>query len=1305
MGGLNFGGLGFSFSGEDDGATEAADSVGDAITRVGNKFQKFGDSIKKTKDQLAQHWGKIKDAGMRAGQGVSLAVASAIESATNPKLSNAFESQFLGFKKNYKAMTIGMDMTAKESKKMERVIGSVAFGLNEDMDAAAQSWVAFRKDNIDLTKVLGSKGTKGAVSDLIKVTQTFGIEGQQLANVTNNLIHSFGFTEERVGKLGDTVYTAGKQFGIGKEAVQAWPSIMETLNKELADFGRKATPEDIEKLTASVVMLGGAFKEMGGDPAASIQTAQSVLTSLMGERRGIQDMFRGMGGDVSEFGQRIMESTGSADAYMKLISEDPARFIGEIAKAAKQMQAQGGTNNVMFQRLNKTINETLGPDVAYAIQGNWDQVAQKMETVGASLTDPKIKGSMVQAARDSHVVMRTAQESWDLMMQSMEARLMRISGPLRRKWVKDMKGGFNSTIGVIEQMAAEKGPIGELTQRLLLVKDVGLSALVPALGKLSPLLGGLATSMLPVMTAFGAMGLRMGAFGKMALAGGALYGVFYLMEHGPDKAIEALKNLGKTIWTFVSKLFPEFAKKFQPFIDNVKNLGFGEAISRWFEKIDWERLKNKLEYGTKMIWGWIQKIPWGRIFEGLASAVGGIGKAIASMDWTGIFRVIGNVFSKIPWTKIFDSVFDVAKALLVGASNIIRGFLAGINWKEVALTASTGIFNLAGNLIETLMVALGSLFFANDVYEATKDPLKAGLSSAFMSAVYAAKDIVIGVWTGIWKDIFSAESFGQGVGRFVKILGLGLGAAMLVSKKFRFSMLENLKAIRAGFISESALWGSSMRGGVSMLGRGISAAGGMIKGVLKSIGSFAKVGLFFGLLEALNQIAIRSKNIADINNNELIPSFNKASLAGEEGFMGILDTADSVFMGIPSMIGSMLGLTRESVSNLFHGIVGGWEILATNIIDTAKFMGTSIGIVLAWVKDKALAGWEVIKTGAKALFAWLGYEFLNVSGKITEFLSPITNKLREVFLTMQQNMEITMTEIVSFIAKKVVSLSNIPGISKLLPTGIVEWAKTSERNLAATGGVPAIVRRHELEQKALREKFKVEAEGRKSAIEQAKEKADEADEDYKRAKWDSTRGKSVLKELEDNRVAIRDRNTEMKESIIRSTEETKAMRGNLEVAKKAADDKREYMSTLSDQEKADIETFKKNRGIKKELTIEEMKDISERQKYLRGLTEEQIKVLKRLAKKKKINLSEVGAEGMQKMLDFAETGKGKGKGKGAGGAGNTGPGGQAAASALVESGLFTKGVSPNVNVVVTVEAKGDLAKNLKVGRSVQGRVA
>lgn len=903
----NFDGLGVGFEVEWGPAMTGLNHIYNGVENLWGGVKKLGSAAPAMGKSFM---GGIKNLGQKGSQAfgaVSMAMGTMVDKAMSPELDHAYSSMYTGFNKSFAALTAGMNVTQKEMDKARSTIGSAAFGMGEDMDQAATNWVHFEKQGIELDKILGTQGLTNTIKGLIKVTSVYEMQGEQLAQVMSGLIKGFGFTEEQVGSLADKMVASGKVFNMGKEVMQGWPAILESLNTELADFGKTLSPKEIEKMTLSIVQLGGGLKEaLGLAPEQAVELARTMFTTIAGERKNIIDMFRGMGGEFGEMAKGLMETGGDVNKMFEMMSSgDPLKFMDTLAAMAKQAKESGGESGIAFQRLNKVMSEALGPDVAFAMKGNWEKASSAMAQVPDALKSSK---GLFKGIADEHWKSSiTAGESWDRMTQMMKAQLFGLSQGEVNTWKKNMQAGFKDTFKTIEVFAKDEGPLGQLTKRMLAVQRVGLTALLPGLGGMAPLLGGIATSSIPVLTALGSMGLSFGSLGKMALGGGLLWGVFQLLQDGPEKAWEKLESFG----------------------DNFKNM---------FTKLPKETQEKLLKLKDKVY----------EFFDDFKS-----GK---------ILRDMKSFFDKVPWDAIFGGI---RKGLMSVASGI-GTFLGEVDWVSVI----TNLTSLLGKAITTMGGVLYVLFTGGgkaDMGEKkTEDYVGASMTNVLGSVLTTVKNVLLGGMKGLWGSIFQTDSIAESAGNLVKLAAGALAGLLVFSKKFRTMFVGGIKkGMKAGKKSAS----SGFKGMGATFKSGMKGLGKTMKMGVKALGG---IGLFMGLMEGLDQLKQRTQEIGDVMLDEFVPDSQKAAMAGEKAFKGMLSTIDAVLLGLPSMIGQATGMTSDAVTQIYHDMVATVETSINAVVTLFSRSWDWIANAATGTWAEIAHGWDVAKLGILDGMVWLG---------------------------------------------------------------------------------------------------------------------------------------------------------------------------------------------------------------------------------------------------------------------------------------------------------------------------------------------
>jgi hypothetical protein len=1003
----NFDGLGIGFDVQDNGAEGKVSGISRSFDNLWNSVKDAGSSIPRVTSKIAQGLNRMGERSSRYVGLVTTAVGGMIDSAMDPKLDSAYASMYATFNKEFSSLTAGMKDTDGELNAARKRIGGIAQGMGEDMNQAAQSWVSFRKQGIALDKVLGTEGLSNTIKRMIKLTSVFGLEGKQLANVAGTLKRGFGFTEEQIGALGDKIVAIGQEFDMGRESIQAWPQIMSSLNNQLATFGEQLTPQRLDSLTTSIVQLGGGFHEaLGIDATEATELAINAFTVLAGEGKNIARMAIGMGGPFSDMGKEIMAAGDDlSQVFNVMASKDPLRFMDMLREVGKTAQQRGGETGVAFQRLNAVINDTIGPNVAFATAGNWDLVTEKMRKMPDVIAGSK--GTLNEVAQAHWKSSITSGEAWEMMMNNMRAKVFRLSHGEVKKWQKNMREGFQRSFGVVKAFASDDGPIGELTRKLLAVQRVGLSALLPGLGSLAPILGGITEQALPMMTALGSMGVRFSDLGKLAGVGGGAYLLFQTLTKGPDAVVEKFTNMRHSVVNILEKKI--FTGK--------KNSGIRGAIHEI--NADWDKIGL---VGT--IEKQLKRIPWDTVWN----ALWGQAEKIA--------RSIGDVLSRIPWEKVGKTVFGFLGKGIRGVSDGIWSFVFGDSGDKVSDPVSRlikdAVMGGIGIVWEAAKGALKglweSIFEADSLEDTFKNITKiaaTGFGALLVLSKGFRKKIAGGLWDVLTKPTNkpvtggAVDYYGGGIPGMIpglapkptpyarpahmvdqqtfqfgkETIPMGAQAApdynkQLIEQQGRLSggvLLPNQVASNpdmvlgpGGWVPKGGLEGGKIRQTTrrerfrqwrlekrerfaqTKPGRALGRA----KGAWNKLGGMGGVGAMAGLVASVEQTSSRAEMVQKLANSRMLNEQEKFLISNEETLKGVTNTVNALFLGLPGMVGNILGITEQDILGFYHKAVAGGEIAITATVEGFQFLGRS-----------AVNVWGMISSGAEMLFARLDHGF------------------------------------------------------------------------------------------------------------------------------------------------------------------------------------------------------------------------------------------------------------------------------------------------------------------------------------------
>jgi len=973
--GNNFDGLGIGFTGEDDGAIDVVDTLSTSVDDLWEGLKKVGSVVPKMGKGITRGLSRISSSSSKMVGIIGAGIGGLVEKAMSPDLDSAYASMYAGFNKEFSAMTAGMKDTEGRLDAARKKIGGIAQGMGEDMGEASKSWVAFEKQGIDLEAMLGTKGLTGTIKRLIKVTSVYGIEGEQLAGIAGSLKKGFGFTEEQIGTLADEMVYLGREFNMGKEVIQGWQGSLESANKDLADFGKAATPANIRKYMLDMAKLGVVYHEsLGIQGPQAIEAAREAFSVFMAERKNIQQMARGMEGEFGPLLKGLLEVGSNSDEVFRKITEgDPVRFLEMMSKVANKAEEMGGESGVAFQRLKGVISEAMGPDATYLVTGNMDAIQQKMEEVTKGLD--KSKGAFGAIAEEHWKSSITAGEAWDMMVNNMRAKVFTLSNKEIGKWQKTMKAGFKDSFQVVEAMAKDDGPLGQLTTRLLAVQRVGLSALLPGLGSIGPLFQGMVTDSLPMLTALGSMGVRFSDLGKIVGVGGAGFLFFKVMSEGPEHVIDQFTKMSDSLLKiaeeklFKGEKYEGVRKWIGGFRNEIKDLGLFGAIKDEFKKIDWdsvwEMATGKAADVINFISGIIEKVPWGevasKIFEGIGRAISSIGGSLLSIIF-GFEFVSGR-----EQTKLEKALSDSFSSALGALKKIAKGAAKGL-WDSVfdpksAEESLKNILKIATGTFASLMVL--STKFRGKVFN------KVG-SALFGSGV-----------SGIPQG--GPDVYGSGLAHLVPGLG---GGEPDVSGRSKKGIIRRL--YEGPGAKESKKASRSLKG-MFKSAKGLGTKGvGAIKGFGGALGGLGRVvapmALISGAMEGFNQISERSSKIAEINASKVLDYNQKMALESEATFSAVTNTIDSMFMGLPSMIGEAMGISGDEVNSFYHFMVGSIE----------SGINTAVNLFF-WLKDSVVAVFDKLSAHIERTISDVVLTFQKARIGIVEIFYKISDAIEDLF--------------------------------------------------------------------------------------------------------------------------------------------------------------------------------------------------------------------------------------------------------------------------------------------------------------------
>jgi hypothetical protein len=188
--------------------------------------------------------------------------------------------------------------------------------------------------------------------------------------------------------------------------------------------------------------------------------------------------------------------------------------------------------------------------------------------------------------------------------------------------------------------------------------------------------------------------------------------------------------------------------------------------------------------------------------------------------------------------------------------------------------------------------------------------------------------------------------------------------------------LEGPKQKKRGFFGR--LKDKVKAGGAKMKGK----VGGRMRGagqMLRGVGGFGGIMAIGGLFEGIQQMSTRTENIAKATMSNILTEEEKFLYKTEEAFLGVTNTIDSMFLGLPSMIGGALGISQDDVTGFYHHMVGSFESGINYAVEMFKFLGRSAEKVYDNMSARAegliaglVYGFKSFKADAMSVFYHIG---------------------------------------------------------------------------------------------------------------------------------------------------------------------------------------------------------------------------------------------------------------------------------------------------------------------------------------------
>lgn len=970
----------------------------------------------------------------------------------------------------------------KEAAKNQREIGAAALSANVDIGGVVEGFKAMKQAQVDL-----SKTGFGNVMGLTKFSKATGIASKDVMENLDVLKNRFGMTDEQADHLVKQVIRLGETGGMGVSALKGLGDVsmqvaqgMKSANMDLGKGGENAA-----LMTRQVIGLQAAFGQFAKSPEQAAEFAKGIATNFFDARENLKDTQLGLGSLKDTFGELGVGL--DFNTVLASYQRGPAEFIQTIGAARKAMADKGMTKQLAI--LDTKLKDVLGnADMPALFEqfDKWGPQLTKTADLIAGKDDNSVASAIDRLTKKGFRSMLTIEDTLTRQTEAFENRLTAMVMPKIQDFVKSRGRGLNWFGDVLDRIVDSGGPAAAIAERLILATKLGLGAFIPFgehlvdfFAKIAPAVTFLTQTGLgqklyaPFSFFFGALGkipfINLVPFAAILLGinqfvdGGILglkdkvvgfvqfelpKAVFNAM-HGfdKDKASADLLSMagmghievqrdraGKEIRKFFLGNRQVTRDEFNKQGAALARMGAGDGglwsvlkarFLDWAEKT-WTAMKAAANDLAGKLATWVSSVDWAaatnRVVDGISDFVVGITQWVSGGKVTGPFgnlaTALGNAFSTIGstlWGRLTGTL-EAAMNDPASRERLVQG-IGGVLVGALALSPglrSAAVEKLGGTLGD---VVGGALKMQGPGWsEKIGDAISSAIGGS-MTSKEAAKKKLSSQFTGF------AGVLDRGITGLTEKVGTAVGTLGGVTTK-PMSML-------GGAISKVGSGVGSLTGGLmSLAGRGSR----VFTGLAKEAGTLAvKASAAMGLTTALSELPGLAAGIyADLTNKSLSASDVVSSSSQRIG-MSALNVLDAMLLGVPSMIGSALGITREDfasfitwmqdataygmavVGDFFGGMadwfVYKWESSMNAIDQWTTSLGAAWALVTramgnAWdaVIGNMQMGWSHLTEGFEKSMKGIGNWFADLMDGFTYGLADMIAPMQEKLLNLQMSL-------------------------------------------------------------------------------------------------------------------------------------------------------------------------------------------------------------------------------------------------------------------------------------------------------------
>jgi hypothetical protein len=443
-------------------------------------------------------------------------------------LTTGLEGEMQSLSKSARATGANFGYTGKELKKFSSKAASMAKGLAIDANTAALALRGWDEAGSELA-AMGFKNAK----QVAKFADAYGVSADVLRNSGLRMRKEFKMGDKEISQVTGSFAKMGQITGDVTGAMNEMPKMMDLLRRRAASMGQSLNPKELADYAGSMAGLAAGFMQSGQSSDQARSSAMALTEEMIKSKEGFQDMFGGVGADLSDFNKDIAIAFGDVGVSFESMSKGPDEFVAGMAEMVQKAKKNGDLTTQQTNIMSAHLRKAFGDDRAAELVNFFKSADQA--TLDLMKTVKKTPAALGKMADEGFQSSKTLADRFEEAEQRMVMSFRSIGKAGARDFVSDSNKQFKTFGKTLKTLAAKGGLMGAFVTKMSEAHQLGVKAFLPkTLRPMAALMGNVVSQMTPIAGALGAMGLRMkhlaNPFLLTAVAAGGMFALFKTNE-------------------------------------------------------------------------------------------------------------------------------------------------------------------------------------------------------------------------------------------------------------------------------------------------------------------------------------------------------------------------------------------------------------------------------------------------------------------------------------------------------------------------------------------------------------------------------------------------------------------------------------------------------------------------------------------------------------------------------------------------------------------------------------------------------